>query len=434
MKRRLTDPVSLSYIEALTMLEKISFNPKLGREKRTTEIRNDLTLLKHINRKAAVFKTSIPCIAELYKLHQDDEDFELYTRDTCTEFHCLLVDLLGSFKKSISDLSQSAESKNYEDFETHLHTALSTGYALLTMSKGRALQIHLQTIECFLMNIRQSMPVQNVVKKEEGEDEEGKDEEGEEDSEELDEELEAIPQRTEEGPKPLWKIYRDWLQLMVVHFNAVDVLFGYVSGLSFPYESISIKILVPPTINRNLLSLQELLTNNDLSFPKFDLDMPNGPTNEQISTYIMNAKTLLNRAKSLTGDTQNALIKWRDGEYPSAIKQLTRIGEQAGDIVNQAKTALNIIPQIKEDLHSVADGISSLHEEMCTKSDSLRLPFKFSTKFKGQLHCEACLASMLSSITRNLTVGDRSYDEIYREMQVGYPLPKFFWSSYPHFL
>lgn len=169
MKRRLVDPVSESYINALTMVKEFSFNPELKRDRRRAEITNDQTFLEHITDNPVGIKTSIPRIAELYRLHRNDADLELYTRDTCAEFHRLLVDLLESFKKSIHGLSTSAESKNYQDFKSHSNTALLTGYALLTMAKGRAFQMHLQTIEDLLMDISRSMP---MAKKEEEEGEE----------------------------------------------------------------------------------------------------------------------------------------------------------------------------------------------------------------------------------------------------------------------
>jgi len=414
MKRRLVDPVSESYINALTMVKEFSFNPELKRDRRRAEITNDQTFLEHITDNPVGIKTSIPRIAELYRLHRNDADLELYTRDTCAEFHRLLVDLLESFKKSIHGLSTSAESKNYQDFKSHSNTALLTGYALLTMAKGRAFQMHLQTIEDLLMDISRSMP---MAKKEE--------EEGEEEhSEELNEELETIQQRTE-GPKPLRKIYRDWLQLMVVYFNAVDVLFGYVTRHSF--QAFSSKILVPPTVDTDLLTLEELLTGKDLSksFPQLDRGNPSGQTNEQLSKFITDTMTSYNQANSVARLAASALKCWADRKFPEAVAILKRI-KGASDIVTEADGAIGSLdqPDSERNLDSVADNILTLTTGLRDKRDDLRslFPFKFPSKFTGALHCEACLASMLSPITRDLTKGDRSYDEIYMELQVDYPL------------
>jgi hypothetical protein len=436
MNLRLTDPVSDSYIKALMTVKEFSFDPKLQRDSRLTEITNDRTFLKYITNNPAVVKASIPRITDLYKLHQDDADLELYTQDTCMEFHCLLIDLLNSFKESVSTLTTAADKKDYEDFKTQLKTTLSTGYALLIMIKGRALQMHLQTIEGLLMKIDRSTPVPNVAKK----GEEGKEHS---DSEDLNEELEEGQRRGDLGPKPLRKIYRDWLQLMVVHFHAVDVLFGYVTGQSFPFDAISIKILVPPTLDRKLLSMHELLTDEDISFPKLDLHMPGGPTNKDINDFISDTRKLSSQAKSMATYAKRAHTAWEALKYEEAIIQLKPIGDdEANNLIIQAKNATQKCPYVEDDLNSVASGILLLGERLRIKSDDSHLPFKFRETFPGALHCEACLASMLASITKRLTNGDKFYAEICREMQVDYPLRLFsviktsflviigLWSSY----
>ena len=415
---RLIDPVSDSYIKALTMVEEFSFDPKLQRASYPTEITNDRTLMKYIIDHPAVVKHStIRRMTDLYKSRQNGANFELYTQDTCMEFHCLLINLLKSFKESISEMATAASKKNYENFKTQLMSTLPTGYALLTMIKGRALQMHLQTIEHLLMKIDRSMPVPNVVKK---------GEEGEEQSEDVKEEVEAAQQTGDVAPKPLRRIYRDWLLLMVVHFHAVDVLFGYVNGQPIPFGGISIKILVPPTLDRKLLTMHELLTDEDLSFPKLDLLNPYGPSNTEIDGFILNTQKSSNQAKSNATYAEKARIAWKAHNYSDAISQLNVIDdEEAKDVVIKAKNATQISPQVEEDLNSVANLIFLLKEKWHSTHDDLHLPFKFREKFIGSLHCEAFLASMLASITKRVTNGDESYDEIYREMLVDNPLQLF---------
>jgi hypothetical protein len=54
---------------------------------------------------------------------------------------------------------------------------------------------------------------------------------------EPDEDLEAIqPSATVKGEDrliPLWKSYSDWLRLVLAHFDAVEILVGYVTGPHF---------------------------------------------------------------------------------------------------------------------------------------------------------------------------------------------------------
>jgi len=441
INHRLNDCVSESYIRTLTLLKEFSFDPKLQRDKRMTEFQNDWTFLNHIlrfnsNTSAVTVTVPIPRITDLYRLHQGDAEleFELYTCDTCKEFHCLLVNLLVSFRTSIQGLSTSATDKKYEEFKNHLDTAIFTGFALLTMAKGRAFQMHMQTIEGSLMDFKQSIPVPNVVLNEE--DSEG--EEEEEDSEDLTEELEAIPQRSRE-PKPLRKIYRDWLQLMVVHFHAADVLFGYINSVLEIFDTISVKILVPPTINRALLNLEEILTDEDIAFPKADINFKSDPNNKDISQFILLATKSLSDAQSL-GKTVFLIGKdWESRKDALVIQKLDKVIKVAGERKWESicDVSKNIRDQVKTNppqVGEVADDILSLHKELCTLRDDLRLPFRFRTKLKGSLHCEACLASMLSPTTRVFTEGDRLYNKIYMELAVDYSLSDFFFVIRSSFL
>ena len=122
---------------------------------------------------------------------------------------------------------------------------------------------------------------------------------------------------------------------------------------------------------------------------------------------------------------EKAQNDWGNLKYLEAINKLKGI-DGAGDIVIQAEKATKKSPKVEEDLNSVAEAILVLQERLCIKRDDLILPFKFRTKFRGSLHCEAFLASILSPITRGLTNSNRFYDEICLETQVDYSLQLLF--------
>ena len=49
----------------------------------------------------AVFNISMPNLLKQKDMAKDDTSFLLYTKDTCNEFHLLLVELLGRFNISV---------------------------------------------------------------------------------------------------------------------------------------------------------------------------------------------------------------------------------------------------------------------------------------------------------------------------------------------
>lgn len=93
--------------------------------------------------------------------------------------------------------------------------------------------------------------------------------EGEDEDE--DEELDAI---LDDKKSSLSKSYRAWLFMMVVSFDAIEILINFMNGLGRAYKTISIKILIPPTTSRKVLPWSELFTYPNL-FPIGDVLNPN---------------------------------------------------------------------------------------------------------------------------------------------------------------
>jgi hypothetical protein len=135
------------------------------------------------------------------------------------------------------------------------------GYGLHKLVKGSVLRMHLQDIAPLLRiwNIctqtETSMPAPN------------------EEQEELDEDLKAVQPFVNVGgfQTPPWVSYGDWLRLMIAHIDAVDILSGYVTGASFQHNTISVQVLIPPQMDRDILPWRELLTDSTL-FPQAEAD------------------------------------------------------------------------------------------------------------------------------------------------------------------
>jgi hypothetical protein len=76
---------------------------------------------------------------------------------------------------------------------------------------------------------------------------------------ELDSVQPATTHNEDSAPLPLWQSYKDWLRLMVVHFDGVAILSKYVQSLGPVYKGISIEVLAPPRVSGEMLSWENLL-------------------------------------------------------------------------------------------------------------------------------------------------------------------------------
>ena len=81
----------------------------------------------------------------------DNEGLELYTKDTCKEFHSLLCKLLRKFSEVIEKLAHAQGKPNTQtaasaSFKTKLANVLKWGYPLQHLVRGAVIGRHLQTI------------------------------------------------------------------------------------------------------------------------------------------------------------------------------------------------------------------------------------------------------------------------------------------------
>ena len=118
---------------------------------------------------------------------------------------------------------------------------------------------------------------------------------------------------------PLWTSYCDWLRLMVVHFDAVNILVSYVAQPNFD-RNISIKILVAPPVDDALLLWKDLFNDPKL-FPT--IDRPLSKTDNEILFFLEKA-TSSNPKHSLEF-ANAALASWGKQDVPNTIKNIKEL-------------------------------------------------------------------------------------------------------------
>jgi hypothetical protein len=400
--------LSQPYIQSLKQVTTFQFDESKLDQASEGETANDrLFLLQFVLTGAWRPCTKFPKLIEQAKVAEDGKTFQLYTKDTCAEFHELLIELLLCFETSLNELAKArgdpkVPTQGSEEFKQKVGLVLFCGCALQQLAKGAALRAHLKTIAPLLkswhLRARTLIPAPG------------------EEQEELDDGLKAVqPFTSIEGIEtPLWTSYIDWLRLMLAHFDAVGILVGYVTGPNFQHNTISIQILVTAPVDQHLLPWRELFTDSTL-FPTETVWDPlsakadAGISNISILEFLNNALepfTTVNAVKTL----------WSKKELKLTIKNLENLkssnflgwGECATKLLVKLK-GLDGLPELDSNLfHEISDDIQSLWE-----SARFFASLGDAQDFSGTLHSEACLTSLLDKTT---TVSRG----ILMQMKVGY--------------
>jgi hypothetical protein len=429
--------LSKPYLVSLQSVTAFSFvEPHQHQEPNRAGIKSDRLLLSNFLSVAArKLRTKIPKIEEQIALVEAEQPFKLYTKETCIEFHELLCELLERFEAAVTALSSSRDPsgdvpiEESEQFKTKLVAVLLNGYALQKISRGSAIENHLKTIAPLLCDHRRAqedmkaMPEMNDM----------------EVNEERDDELEGVQPaviQPDGEPMPLWKSYRDWLRLMVVHFDAAEILVAHITGPHFNHDNISIKILVSPPVGQAMLPWQTLLKDSAL-FPMQSacstldvLDYAAHPTNDGILKFLeiavsSNPQDAWNSAKTAAKAIAKLKPDSTQAAFGCAIKKIELLGKSGlpGWHEYTAKIILNLenlkttVPASPDHVALVCDITRAVH--------SLRDSAKFFADlkgpqiFKGSLHCEACLASLLAFSFDSIKV-DTKYEDISEQLEVGY--------------
>lgn len=282
MLRRMRSDLSLPYISAIDLSSDFKFKetdlkPE-GKERKMEQTFGDvLVSLTEIG----LLDTPIP---NLLSIVRDSEDFdELYTKDTCQEFHMLLRELLQKFLRYLNNLG-SLDRPVQSNFESVLRFVAVYGEALQMIAGGVAIQRHLQVIEdeITISHHKRAREVANQAATRTP----TPDLETDPDLE-IDIELESVqPFAFRDGRAlPMWKAAKEWLKLMVVHFDAVKIVNAYYQEAKL--TGLTIKILMPPQYDDNMLKWKELLESPEyLSLMTDDFN----PLNSITSNSIINSE------------------------------------------------------------------------------------------------------------------------------------------------
>lgn len=188
------------------------------------------------------------------------------------------------------------------------------------------------------------------------------------------------------------EFYWKWFRLLVVHFQAVDILGQYVTGANFrPGTPISIRILSPPHVDDKLLPWRELITDNKFLPRTSSIRVGRQRSNAQILDFLEEGVKDISKWSSAVLGAKKA---WADNSVDETIKQITLL--QSSPLPGWGTTANKLLQMLQAPIEDqsrshITDMISAL-------SDSIWL-FTFldsKSRFTGALHCEASLASLIS--------------------------------------
>jgi len=432
IKRRITNKhVSQPYIESLQKVTIVPIPSESHQNSGPTEdVKHDRLLLKFIDALGHLLQTKTPNLLAL--AHLDSPTFPIYNDKTCMEFHGLLLELLNCFEKAVVDLCNlSGLNKKPDDYSSQFANSLADaqmhGYGLLKLARGQAFRMHMANIEPLLKKPHHTMPV--PASNAEAPDEGPKDKELEDEELEVEEELQSVllPNGDQGGTqKTLTKSYVDWLRLTVAHFDAVEIVMQYVMSTNFDHSYIAVTNLVAPSTSTALYPWEELLKNEQY-FPTTDtMDPMSTTSNDEILKFLQKAVPKATRARNLSIFAEAALTGWKKRQSTTFNAQqvrqmITNImalrDEDVNEIAKSVHTQLKIWSKGDND-DAITKGIEDLHKKLFhLPPGNLFFSNLENLKFKGALHCEICLASLVDMATKPVTPGSK-YTELLSQLKV----------------
>jgi len=205
----------------------------------------------------------------------------------------------------------------------------------------------------------------------------------------------------EESEKSLWTSYRDWLRLIVVHFDAVAILHGHVSSTHFPYTGVSIEVIKPEPVTTALLPWDELFMSEH--FPTTSQSVFD-TSNEEIVKFLKKSTEIakcMKQNKKLVGHIRRDLQSDPDNRpHPKRLHNvISSLNEHRQD--NNIANIISIVESLK-----LVTEVSRIEAKLCEIIDMLEpdLPFskaldgilKTGEGFYGVEHCEAQLAAHIT--------------------------------------
>ena len=353
-----------------------------------------------------------------------EHSVELYTNDTCQEFHQLLCELLDRFRRCLENL-KSLKDPDRSVFDKAVRKVVCYGEALQVLAGGVTIQKHFQAIEDELTVshhkrerdvANQIMTLPNVETKVDS-----------------DVELESVQPFAIRDGKALTmsKAVKDWLKLMVVQFDAIKIVATHYTQSKI--TKMTIKVIVPPKLDEEMLPWKDLLHDENLKYtgikPKvFDpFNRDTTPTSFDIIDFLdkhtvdlaaeKGSSTIFDMQKSVNQliksssyeavslnaleALENQLSGLRSGMSPDQSKLTERISskiEQLKKIDDESfESARNLLYDIAQILESLE--VSSLFFKKLRSGSSLST----GKGFNGAPHCEMFLAAVIVMAKKSLS-------------------------------
>jgi hypothetical protein len=323
------------------------------------------------------------------------DPIKVYNKDTYMEYHYLLYELLKRFRESLDALLKLKKSGNFDDLDEYVGLVMCLGDALQAMVGGCVIEMHLKVLETALYKPHHTMVLENQEA-------------------EYDEELHQISETL-----PMWQAYRDWLKLMVVHFDAVRILISHMQRIGT--TDVTIKVLVSPSPGPDTLKWKEVLSNTRY----FDEGLIlGGPPTRDIIAFLEKWRDEQIKDGTKVAHVQNAIDQLRSSslikneDIDEIVRMLSSLaccqspGSSAytTDLINTMRSLTDKSSKASEELiNEVMTKLQSLRDSatLFNKLDSL--------SFKGSLHCELSLACFMQPL---LSSKDPKYKIIVDELSV----------------
>jgi hypothetical protein len=352
MVHRIEHERSWAFLECLTA---VTFTYKPAPE---SPLPNPLdeTFFENLPKLASRCKLEIPFLLALARCQAKDRP-QLYSAETCEEFHTVLIEVLKHFHLALQHLNTFRHPEGQASLESIVNDVLFYGLLLHTIVYGSMIESHLQGIADLLV-LLYNKHIQAGPNK-------GSTDGGEE-AEEEDTELAAVQPRTmqEDGPLTVWQSFRDWLRLMVSFFESARNLCDYVTH--YCPSSISVKVVAIPNPGQLMVPLYELPSK---FFPSMETPAVPGDTETEEADIPEDSVSSEDLTSSVSSREELELTS--DFQWATNLRGIINIGD--------------FIKAIRF--------VSNNSEYFQTKFRSTSALFKGT--FWGTLHCEACIASLI---------------------------------------
>ena len=465
MCRRLNEhPLSNSYFNSLKEIKSktFGFNVATTPPNRDSDVKvSDVLFVKILES-----LSSLTDITNLLKATPHN----VYSEETCREFHMLLCALLAAFHTALNRL-KTLQAERLKELKAKTSQAVQDDKEFLTkvrmeldivrvMASSLRVMISGAAIEKHLKNIAELLVVndEKLWSVTADSDEDDTD----------DTEFDTLKPYSMQHGKPLlvWQSYKDWLRLTVLYLDAADTLRRFISDRTKNDIDIDIKILAPYLPSKKMLSWKALLR-HEMYFPELP-NVPGQPTGEELITFLTSdfdggTEGTLNDAKEENGkkgtkskgeqlvgieqvlksvqilrDKQKLAIdatgvdmdnltglfdkvamqvsSMKDCSSPGSAKHISLILESI-QVLKFEQTPKARLLQIQDiaDMVGTLSGRSLLYWRL--KED----PLTFGDNFSGARHGEICIASIIS-ISHQPHLKPGPYDAILNEFGVSYIL------------